>query len=441
MTGVGKGFPAGDGVVHDVVDLADVPLFWFLGPAPQRLPEQLTGAHDALFAPIQVVGDESGLGVLRHKVPLVPAQVVLHLPAEAEPEVAGAIDRHGLRPHLGQIGPGGRLVFQYVDFRPLGMHQHRHEPTVAGAVQWQKIHRVGGAAEHALTQPVGGMGLIGDLVGLLLPAEKSFDFLDASRIGCGDHLGHLDDPVSLHFAVHVLIIQPFQIVGEPVVPARQQAEEGGLARPLATHQAKHEFKLAARLKHPADGTQQKQPQRGFGVGVLVRAQKAVQAVPDAVFPVPHQGVEKIPDRMVAAFIGHHHDRVLQLLFHHQAIGFLEVHEQVLDVHIAQGGALPVPAQGLDHIHLPGEQIFADSPFQKWIALQYPFVVRHGVGDLAVLRVFQAEFHRLGGCQFPWFLSHLIRQYASPPAAVLFLFLFRFSFHIPPFAVGPDEPFL
>ena len=67
MTGVGKGFPAGDGVVHDVVDLADVPLFRFLGPAPQRLPEQLTGADDALFAPVQVVGDEPGLGILGQK--------------------------------------------------------------------------------------------------------------------------------------------------------------------------------------------------------------------------------------------------------------------------------------------------------------------------------------------------------------------------------------
>lgn len=273
MSRVGKCFPAGDGVVHDVVDLADVPLFRFLGPAPQRLPEQLTGAHDALFAPVQVVGNEPGLGVLGHEVPLVPAQVVLHLPAEAEPEVAGAIDRHGLRPHLGQIGPGGRLVFQDVDVRPLGMHQHRHEPAVAGAVQRQKVQCVGGAAEHALAQPISGMGLIGDLVGLLLPAEKGFDLLDAFGVGRGDHFGHLDDPVSLHFAIHVLIVQPFQVVGEPVVPARQQAEEGGLARPLAAHQAEHELELTAGLEHPADGPQQKQPQGGFGVVVLVAPRK------------------------------------------------------------------------------------------------------------------------------------------------------------------------
>lgn len=93
--------------------------------------------------------------------------------------------------------------------------------------------------------------------------------------------------------------------------------------------------------------------------------------------------------MVAVLVGHHHDRVLQLLFHHQAVGLLKVHEQVLDVHVAQGGTLPVPAQGLDHIHLPGEQVFAYSPFQQWVALQHPFVVRHGVGDLAVFCVFQA----------------------------------------------------
>lgn len=387
MTGVGKGFPAGDGVVHDVVDLADVPLFRFLGPAPQRLPEELTGAHDFFPALVQVVGNEPGLGVLGHEVPLMLAQVVLHLPAKAEPEVTRVVDCHGLRPHLSKIGSGGRLVLQNMDFRPLGMNQHRHEPAVSCAVQRQKVHRIGRSAEHTLTWPVGGMGLVGDLVGLLLPAEKGLDLLDAFRIGCGDHLGHLDDPVPLHFAVHVLIVQPFQVVGEPVVPACQQAKKGGLARPLAAHQAEHELELAARLKHPADGAQQKQPQRGFCVIILVRAQKAMQAVPNAVFTVPHKGIKEIPDGMVAVFIGHHHDRILQLLFHHQTIGLLEVHEQILDVHVAQGGALSVPAQWLDHIHLPGEHVFADGLFQQRVALQHPFVVRHGVGDLSVFRPF------------------------------------------------------
>ena len=72
-------------------------------------------------------------------------------------------------------------------------------------------------------------------------------------------------------------------------------------------------------------------------------------------------------------------------------------------------------------------------------MQNPFVVRHGVGNPAVFCPFQAERHRFGGGQFPWFLSHLIRQYASPPAALPFPFLFLFSFHIPPFVMAFNGP--
>ena len=46
----------------------------------------------------------------------------------------------------------------------------------------------------------------------LLLTEETLDFLDALGIGGGDHLRHFDDPVTLQLAVHVVIVQPPQIV-------------------------------------------------------------------------------------------------------------------------------------------------------------------------------------------------------------------------------------
>ncbi len=74
------------------------------------------------------------------------------------------------------------------------------------------------------------MGLIGDFIGLLLFTEKTFDLLDALGIGGGDHLRHFNDPVPLQLAVHIVIVQPTQVIREPLVLDCQQPEEGGLPR-------------------------------------------------------------------------------------------------------------------------------------------------------------------------------------------------------------------
>ena len=56
------------------------------------------------------------------------------------------------------------------------------------------------------------MGFVGDFIGFLLLAEKALDLLDALGVGGGDHLRHFDDPVTLQLAVHVVIIQPTQVI-------------------------------------------------------------------------------------------------------------------------------------------------------------------------------------------------------------------------------------
>ena len=74
------------------------------------------------------------------------------------------------------------------------------------------------------------MCFVGDFIGLLLLAEKALNFLDTLGIGGGDHLRHFNDPVTLQFAEHIVIVQPPQVIREPLVLDRQQPEEGGLSR-------------------------------------------------------------------------------------------------------------------------------------------------------------------------------------------------------------------
>ena len=56
------------------------------------------------------------------------------------------------------------------------------------------------------------MGLVGNFIGFLLLAEKALDFLDAFGIGGGNHLRHFNDPVTLQLAVHVVVVQPTQVI-------------------------------------------------------------------------------------------------------------------------------------------------------------------------------------------------------------------------------------
>ena len=73
--------------------------------------------------------------------------------------------------------------------------------------------------------------------------------------------------MALQLAVHIVIVQLAKVIGKPLVFHGQQPEKGGLSGSLTAHQTEHDFKLAARMKCPVDGSQQEQPQ-GF-IGVLV----------------------------------------------------------------------------------------------------------------------------------------------------------------------------
>ena len=122
------------------------------------------------------------------------------------------------------------------------------------------------------------MGLVWDFIGFLLLAEETLDLLDAFGIGGGNHLGHFNDPVPLQLAVHIVIVQPPQVIREPLVLDGQQPKKGGLPNTLPAHQTEHGLKFAPRLEHPLDGSQQENFHSLASVLVLRSTEKMVQDV-------------------------------------------------------------------------------------------------------------------------------------------------------------------
>ena len=172
------------------------PLRLIVGVA-QRLLEQLFGADHAAGVVFQKALYLPGLGVLRHEILLHLHQLALDRLAELHGIVAAAVNRHGLRPDLQQISSGSVLVLQNVNLRILRVNHDRKEPPVPGPVKGKEVQRVRRTAEHALPQPVFGLGLVRCAVGFLLAADERADFLYAFGAAGGQHLRHLNDPVAL----------------------------------------------------------------------------------------------------------------------------------------------------------------------------------------------------------------------------------------------------
>jgi len=157
-------------------------------------------------------------------------QRFLHGGAERQLVITAVVNRHGFCPELVDIGARFLLIVQNVNFGQFRIHRDGDEAAVARAVTGQKILPVGRASKNTLAQTVGRMCFVGDFIGFLLLAEKALDFLDAFGIGGGNHLRHFNDPVTLQLAVHVVIVQPPQVIRKPLVLNGQQTEEGGLPR-------------------------------------------------------------------------------------------------------------------------------------------------------------------------------------------------------------------
>ena len=191
----------------------------------QGFPEQLFGADHVIRTLFQILDDLSGFGVLRHKVTLVDFQILVHCRAEPELEVSAAVNLHRFCPDLYEISSCCRFIVKNVDFCQLWMNHDQHKTAVAGAVKGQEVQRIGSAAEHTLPFSVSRVGFVWHFIGFLLATEKRFDFLNTLGIGGGNHLRHLNQPVSLHLAIHIFIVQFFQVIGKPVILNCQQPKE------------------------------------------------------------------------------------------------------------------------------------------------------------------------------------------------------------------------
>ena len=195
------------------------------------------------------------------------------------------------------------------------------------------------------------MGFVGNFIGFLLLAEKALDLLDALGVGGGDHLRHLNDPVTLQLAVHVVIVQPTQIIREPFVLDCQQPEKGGLSHTLPAYQTEHGFKFTSRLEHPLDGSQQKDFHGFASVLVLRSTEKMVQDVGYPLCVVPLQTIQVVPDGVVSVLIGNNADGRFDFLFAGNAV-FLHPPQDILHVRVVQRLAGTGPAHRLYNVDAP-----------------------------------------------------------------------------------------
>ena len=105
----------------------------------------------------------------------------------------------------------------------------------------------------------------------------------------------------------VVIVQPTQIIREPLVLDRQQPEKAGLPRTLTAHQTEHGLKFAPRLEYPLDGSQQEDFHGFASVLVLRSTEKMVQDVGNPLVSIPLQAVQVVPDGVVAVLVGNDAD--------------------------------------------------------------------------------------------------------------------------------------
>ena len=224
------------------------------------------------------------------------------------------------------------------------------EPSVAASVEGQKVHRIGAAAEHALPQSVCRVGFIRHFIGFLGSADEGLNILNAFGVGCGNHLGHFDNPMSLHLAVNIVIVNPFQVIGKPLVFDCQQPEEGGLSRTLSSDQTEHGFKLASWLEYPADCTQHEQSQTFIGELAFLSSKKMGQGAADALCAVPFQTVQIVTDGVVLVAVSDNGDCFLDFLFAGQRVLIFQIEHQVIQIRIVQGRCRLTPPEGLHNIN-------------------------------------------------------------------------------------------
>ena len=141
-----------------------------------------------------------------------------------------------------------------------------------------------------------------------MATDKGADLLNALGVAGGQHLRHLDDPVALQLGKHLVIIQLFQVIREPLILYSQEAKESRLSGSLAAHQTEQFLILGTRMEHPADGSQQKVFEHFFHIVALIRPQKVMQARAYPGYAVPNQAIQHILNGVIAIFVCYDRER-------------------------------------------------------------------------------------------------------------------------------------
>ena len=139
---IGEIRPAGHTLVHNLVDLADLPLLRLIKSMVQRLLVKLLGTDGIARVAVQKRLNHARFRVLRHEVLLMFLEITYHFRAERQLPAACPVDGHCLRPHLLQVGSGCGFILQNVNLCLFRADLHGQETPVAGAVEGQEVHCV-----------------------------------------------------------------------------------------------------------------------------------------------------------------------------------------------------------------------------------------------------------------------------------------------------------
>lgn len=139
--------------------------------------------------------------------------------------------------------------------------------------------------------------------------------------------GHFADPGPLHGFGALLPLQDGDLPEEGVVHG-QPPHEGGFALPLPqAHQHRHHVELAARPEGPVDAAGENQAADLPGIGGVRRAEIPDEHLLQAGLPVPPQGRDRLPHRVIGLQVEGDLQRVGQLFRVVQAIDALDVQPQ------------------------------------------------------------------------------------------------------------------
>lgn len=157
-------------------------------------------------------------------------EILYHFRVEGQLKIAAFVYPHGFCPYLFHVGSGSGFIVKDVYLGLFGVDHDRQEAPVPATVKGQEVQGVGSPAEHTLPQPVLRVGFVGNFIDLLLEAQGRLDFLNALGACGSNHLRHLDYPVALQLAVHVIIVQLPQIIEKTTRPSRPAAGRRWISR-------------------------------------------------------------------------------------------------------------------------------------------------------------------------------------------------------------------